>query len=293
MHKPLRGSLLNASHALARGLASGWIMNEGSGDRLFDSGGRRSHAALINMDPPTDWIGGLRGSALRVVGSSSQHIVAPPTGAFPFPAAHFTLETIALWDGTSAWMSLSGIDDAGSNQYGVYELMRRNDSGLVMLRVYNTTGGSVWGTTPATMVAGRWHHVVAAFDGQAQVYLDGRAGTKSAPLTGTRAAANGPLRIAAENDGGAPAFYWSGGIELFRLWDRALSAAEVAYLGCQPYAMFERARALWTFSGVAPPPPSGPTRFCDRTAQILFGDATDATGFRDASQRIDFTPNVS
>lgn len=293
MHKPPRGTLLDPSHALARGLAGGWLTNEAGGDRLFDCSGYQSHAALINMDPPTDWVGGLRGFALRFVGSSSQHLVAPPTGAFSFPVAHFTLETIALWDGTSTWMSLSGINDAGSNQYGVYELMRRNDSGLVMLRVYSTTGGSVWATTPASMVAGRWHHVVAVFDGRVQVYLDGHSGTKSAPLSGSRAVAGGPLRMAAEDDGGAPAFFWSGGIELFRVWDRALSAAEIAFLSREPYAMFQRRLPVWSFAGVPSPLLSGPTLFSDRTAQLLFADATERSGFCDESQRIDFTPNVS
>ncbi len=293
MHKPLRGTVLDPTHPLARGLVGAWVMNEGSGDRLFDCSGHQSDGALNNMDPLTDWVGGLRGLALRFVGSTSQHVVAPATGAFRFPLDDFTLEAIARWDGTSAWMALSGIDDAGSIPYGVYEFMRRNDNGVVMLRICNTTGASIDALTPASMVADRWHHVVGVFDGQGQLYLDGQPGTKSGALTGSRAVASGPLRIAAEDGYGAPAFYWCGDIGLFRIWDRALSAEEVGSLFREPYGMFDRVTPLWAFATVAPPPPYGPTLFRDRTSQILFADASQRTAFHDASPRTEFSGSVS
>jgi hypothetical protein len=53
--KPIRGLQLNKSHPLARGLVGCWLLNEGTGHKVFDlSGNSNTATTLANSAPP--WI---------------------------------------------------------------------------------------------------------------------------------------------------------------------------------------------------------------------------------------------
>lgn len=62
--KPPRGAVLNTTHPLARGLVGCWLMNEGTGRRIFDYSGNKNHGLMTNMDPATDWKAGPHGWAV-------------------------------------------------------------------------------------------------------------------------------------------------------------------------------------------------------------------------------------
>ncbi len=74
--------------------------------------------------------------------------------------------------------------------------------------------------------ANRWHHLAMTYDGQdLRVYLDGRqVATKH--VGQRRRPGSTPLRIGARQDGHAPS-YFNGLIDEVRIYDRALSGAEI------------------------------------------------------------------
>ena len=55
--KPYRGIQLNRQHPLARGLVGCWLVNEGTGDKVFDYSGNGNNGILTNMDE-ADWVSG-------------------------------------------------------------------------------------------------------------------------------------------------------------------------------------------------------------------------------------------
>jgi len=84
---------------------------------------------------------------------------------------------------------------------------------------------------PASSVPGQWYHLVGVRDsvkGQLQLYVDGKpAGTADACLG---EASTGSLVIGRGKYGGNPVDYWGGAIDQVHVYDRALSATEVAEL---------------------------------------------------------------
>lgn len=105
-----------------------------------------------------------------------------------------------------------------------YELMRNGN--VIRLIIWNTNLKSV--NTPSTIIVNRWYHVVATYDGANMIaYLDGNP---SSPL----ANAEGMPVTAADVHIGAlsptPADYFKGKIPLVRIYNRALSAAEIKIL---------------------------------------------------------------
>lgn len=63
--KPIRGTQLNKTHPLAKGMVGCWLMNEGTGDKIGDLSGNQRHGTLTNMDSATDWVAGKDGWALN------------------------------------------------------------------------------------------------------------------------------------------------------------------------------------------------------------------------------------
>lgn len=77
-HKPPRGVVLNKTHSLSRGLIGCWLFNEGSGTQLTDYSGSNNHGTLTSMDPSTDWVAGLKGTALDFDGSNDYVLMNDP-----------------------------------------------------------------------------------------------------------------------------------------------------------------------------------------------------------------------
>jgi len=94
-----------------------------------------------------------------------------------------------------------------------------------------TSNGFVSLTFPVSMVdAGAWHNLVGRYDGtNAQLFCNDRL-MATAPLTGNLIQNTEPTLIGAETDSGSIVRRFTGFIEEAALWNRALTAAELAYL---------------------------------------------------------------
>ncbi len=106
-------------------------------------------------------------------------------------------------------------------------------------------------TTPRRLSTGRWHHLVATWDGQSKrVWIDGALAGEW-PFTGPCQLGSHPLRLGAMGEDGEATRFLDGDLAMVCLHDRAMDADEVA----RRHA--ERARAMpprrhllacWTFA---------------------------------------------
>jgi len=202
------------------GLVAAWDFNEAEGTTLPDHSGNANHGALQNG---ITWSGGHSGNSLRFDGSDDYVLVpASPSLDLNTPAV-----TLSLW----TWMdyvpnTLPGafgpLYDSESDTYVLYE-----DKGIHELRFKVTTTVSAErpGIRSADLAAGEWIHLAGVYDGaKAMIYLNGEL-KDSHPLTGTVKA--GQIATIGKTGG----VYFKGRIDDIQIFNRALSADEIRFLG--------------------------------------------------------------
>ncbi|GAA1263053.1 hypothetical protein Psi02_58670 [Planotetraspora silvatica] len=202
-----------------------WALDEGSGvAEAAGSGGSYplnlgGHAAL--------GAAGHSGTALSLTNEDSY---AESQGAALDLQEGFTVSAWAKVDDLSH--SRTVLSQAGTYNSGVV-LGYDASSGKWALRLPTTddSGASVVASaSDAPVVPGRWTHLVGMYDAgdkTATLYVDGTA-APAASVTAFNARGN--LEIGRQWNGGAWAEPWSGAIDDVRVWDRAVSAAQVTRL---------------------------------------------------------------
>ena len=196
-----------------------WSLDDGSGSIAADSAGQGNTG---NVSGAT-WIPGRVGGALSFNGSNAALTRASVQGINTGNTPH----TIAAWVKVNAlpsgraWIALLGPEGAGSHHWLL------NNSGVTQLGAWN--GGQVSPTLPV----GVWKHLAITFDGsQLKGYIDGTlVGSQAASfnLTGTA------LTVAQSHVGEQ---YFNGEVDEFRVYNNALTAAEVSTLaGATPPAL--------------------------------------------------------
>jgi hypothetical protein len=212
---------------LALGLTSFWKLDEASGTRADVTGAN----PLTDNNTVTQAAGKLGNAAsfaaanseyLRVVHNSSQNW---STG--------FGL-SIWLWptnfSANRAWLVK---DSAGQRKFH----FEARTTAKPQFTLAHDLAGSAYGvvTPGGTLTASAWNHVVFSYDGsladvdRAKVWLNGAAQTLT--LTGTVPAAM-PLSTTALHMGSTntPHEFWDGRIDASGIWNRPLTASEVATL---------------------------------------------------------------
>jgi len=235
--KPTRGSLLNKSHPLARGLVGYWLLNEGSGNKVFDLSGNRKNLDFYNSPI---WSPGKFGSAILFDDGSSQFIGRSLVGTALPTAAPMTMICWFNSNDTTTNQVLMSIGDNGGNE-NMFALSARGDVDQTVRAVLRSTAQSwVYSASASTFSANTWHQAAAVFASSTSrtVYLDRVAGTPETtsciPL-GLDAIAIG------RGERATPFGYMSGLISYAMIWNRALSASEIDLLYREPFCMFDRA----------------------------------------------------
>lgn len=216
--KPRPGAKVDRGNPINRGLIGWWLFNEGAGSRLADIASQ-NHGVLTNMDPATAWVGSLHGGSLKFDGSNNYVDLGV---TFNFPEYTY-----------SSWVKTA---DASGNKYIFSE-------GTITGRLLGVLSGSpahwqLWSNVlEGTSVADDdlWTNVVVTYDGTtARLYADGveEDSNNITPGTGTGA------RIGSAGSG----FNWDGEIDDFRIYNRALTAAEVQQLYDSTYGGILRRR---------------------------------------------------
>lgn len=141
--------------------------------------------------------------------------------------ASFTLEAWVRFD------SISGVrvvfaKPVGTGTYDSYTVWL--NSGVLNAQACNVNGCDPQLTAPAAVAADTWHHVAYTFDGTAQqqvLYLDGGQVASSATTLATGYDTQS-LYLGRDTENGAPNYFLQGSIDEAAVYDRALTAAEIA-----------------------------------------------------------------
>jgi len=225
---------------LATGLLAYYKCESATGTTLPDSSGKNNNGTLAAAG--YTFATGKVGNALTLAKASSAYVTLPPA-----MFANVTDITIATWVNISSSQNWARIFDVGVNaklanntSTGTHymNLVPQNDvtPPNLAFAISNNGYGSEQKLTTAAPATGTWKHVaVVLASGQGSLYVDG------ALVTGPSAVALRPVDLGTIDYAylGKSQFtsdsYFDGQIDEFRVYDRALSAAEI--------------RALYQFTG--------------------------------------------
>jgi hypothetical protein len=191
-----------------------WPLDEGTGTVAHDQAG--GHDGTLVNGPL--WTDGHTGGAVRFDGVD-QFI---DTGAA-------ILDTTVGFS-AAAWVrldSLGGFATAVSQDGPSNSAFYLQYSGADNRLAFSFAG--IRALAPAAPQTGQWYHLVGVYDvrtGTLTLYVDGQpAGTAQSCISG---ASSGPTVIGRARFNGGSVDYWRGAIDQVHVYDRALSATEVA-----------------------------------------------------------------
>ncbi len=207
------GSNLTLS-PFVRGLVGYWKFDEGSGTSAADSSGNGNAGTLTNG--PT-WTSGKVGGALSFDGADDFVVMSGSPSLF-------NLQNLSI----DAWVYSSNF-----SQYGhIFEDGTVNSQYSFFFEgssiVFRTNAGSFHSSYVGVPANSAWHHMVATYDGSTKkIFLDGALvlsdAYSSALTTGGASQYIGVY-------GGGGGYFFNGKIDNVRVYNRALSTAEVTAL---------------------------------------------------------------
>ena len=206
------------------GLVGWWKFDEASGTSAADSSGNAITGTLVNT--PT-WVAGKINNALNFDKASYRHVTLASNAALAMASGSFTF---AAWINptafnTDAWHGIIGCSVAQGASYGIA------DSGGTSRRIKLTRVNSVdFATGTQAISTGAWQHVAVVMNRartSLTYYLNGVAETITYDATtfdtGKQSDTIGTRLAGTDN-------YFDGKIDDVRIYNRALSAADVAAL---------------------------------------------------------------
>lgn len=230
--KPYRGAQLNISHPLARGLVGCFLLNEGSGVKIGDSSGNRLSGTVTNAI----WQGGKSGNALKFDGSGDYVQVANNTLLNP---ASLTIVYSCFVSDTTSRMGIVKPYTAWSAPYYQYSTYFTSGSALQVAVAINGSFNSVMG---GTLLVNTWQQHALTWDGtNLRGYINDRQVCVKSDVSGTMNSYSTDLYLGRHPNN--TSYDFSGQIEYCYIYNRALSAREIAWLYRTPFAMFERPAA--------------------------------------------------
>jgi len=216
--------------------------DETSGTTAADSSGSGRNASLVNG--PT-WVGGRLNNAVDLNGGS-QHVSLP--AGIVNGLNDFSIATWVRLDSTGSWRRLF---DFGSNITTNMFLTPNNGSTIRFAITTSGAGGEQQINGTSALSTGMWHHVaVTKSGGTGRLYVDGvqvgqNTGMSLSPASLGSTTNNWIGRSQYSGDA-----YLDGQVDDFRIYNRALSAAEVQ-------GLFNVGGGTPTPTPTQTPPPSG------------------------------------
>jgi len=204
---------------ITTGLRGYWKLNETSGTTAADSSGYGSSGTAPAGTAWTTACGSTRVFNFNGTG----HYITIPNAANLQPS---TALTIAGWIKGDAWGAGTDVDvilRKGENNPNNYQLAISD--GRVELLLDGNDGAGYRGNT--VLSTGVWYHVAATWDGSTvRIYVNGVLNNTPAARTGTIGVDTRPAYIG----GRSGTDYFDGMIYDVRLYNRALSQADITYL---------------------------------------------------------------
>ena len=201
-----------------------WPLSEGSGAVTADASGNGFTGALLGGP---SWIAGRIGTGLSLDGFDDYVGIphAPALDAYPL--------TVAAWLRTSATGLHGVVNKYLPGSFNGYQIFV--SGGSLCAWYFRDAVNYVWDNTSCTLAApgyndGRWHHVALVVDAAGgRLYVDG-AQKSARAWTGTAGAASTTAELALGRYPSISTPYLPGALDEVRVYNRALSAAEVGGL---------------------------------------------------------------
>ncbi len=213
------------------GLVGYWTFDEGVGNSASDHSGNGNNGTLTAGTTLPTWVPGRHDKALNFDGNGG-YVSTPSSAPLNLNASMSAGAWVKLSDVTNYRMIISKESTAGPPW--PYRLYVAQTSGQV---VYDFTVSSVQKNVTTTLAINdnKWHYVLAVRDDSAKtmtIYIDGAVRTSGSytgtPDTGAQNARIGISPYTGQGAGGSYPFL--GSIDDVRIYNRALSAAEVSNL---------------------------------------------------------------
>jgi len=204
---------------LSGGLVGWWTFDgRNIGNIAADSSGQRNDGKITNMSTTTAATPGKIGQGLTFNGGSNYVNVGGNSSVLNL-TGNFSMSVWFRTATTNTLMLVNKTSGPASNGYEIY-----TQNGNIYSRINSNNGTQ--NVSPLTYNDNKWHHATITFDGTTHaLYIDGIqviSHSDSAPVSNTSA----PLEIGAR----VGALNFSGTLDDVRIYNRALSAAEVKQL---------------------------------------------------------------
>ena len=240
--KPIRGKFLpkpdgSPEGCLIASLIGCWLMNEGSGDRIFDLSGNGNIGTFGSGAARPVWQGGKFGSSVYYDGGDN--VSCPNLGTLSLP---ITIVASIKRSATGVWHPIFVTHEVDNCYYGAALIIQSSDK--VWLQYGDGDGNTQFDRNTrhgvSSLAANQWYTIAGVIRGQndMDIYLDGIDDGGSYSGAGTTM----------DTSSGVPAFgrwpalstdqYLTGNIEYVYLFNRALSASEISLLYREPFCMF-------------------------------------------------------
>ena len=248
MLKPVLGSQIQLGHPLANGLVGCWLMNEGSGNKVYDLSGNGNTGSLI---ADTHFVGGKFGPALDFDGAGDC-VNCGNKASLNITNKNFTIMAWAkLYGEGNTLPVLAGKLSYGSvGEWGLYYSDITND---FRFQMRDASGVVVVDTLSVSL--NQWYYVVGVYNGSSiGIYLDGLLiKSINAPTIFEDSGNNFFIGKRSNNND----YYWNGQIDHAMIYNRALSAQEIQQLYMSPFCMFgQEPIELWSAAMGGVPAPS-------------------------------------
>jgi hypothetical protein len=241
--KPILGEQIDWSHPLARGLVGFWLMNENSGSWVNDLSGNGNHGTITTMT----WRGNAEGATLDT--DTVGYVEVPHSSVLNVPSnqnATWVIRFKAATTATSRGLFGKWLSSATKRSWGI-NVRSDND-----LSLYISSDGSAieeqsW--TNSNLTDDQWYTAAVVYHAPtADLYLNGQyVQTVTHTVQTTCYAGIGQVFIGK----GATTSY-DGEISWVNLYNRALSATEIARLYYDSFCMMVQERPELYVAAEAP-----------------------------------------
>jgi len=230
--KPPKGIILNRNHLFAHGLVGCWLMNEGGGGKIFDLSGNGKTGTFVG---DTHFVPGKFGYCLYFDGTGDY--VLTTANLYSMLGTNASKLSVNLWFrcSVSPYDRLICCRSAAGNNNG-FEIYLHDDSSYILAAIDTTTGYHS-GYVTVKALDDTWRMLTLTWDGtDAYIYMNGIYNTTFA--SGGTISEDATLLFGVDYSLN-PARYYTGKLDNIMIFNRALSASEIALLNREPFCMFE------------------------------------------------------
>lgn len=220
-------------HELWRGCVLYLPLWEGSGTTAMDLSGNSNHGTLTGMDPPTDWVILPEGRSLEFAGDPN-YVNVPDAPCFDITT---NLSVFFLGRASGYANGIFGKYTTDKREWGLAYVPP--DTGKIRAQFGDPADGSYegsWITSTGHLTSTVSKHCGFTFDnGTVVIYVNGVAvpsGLSDGVIPATLYNGDEPVTI-----GKFQTIWDIGCVSIACIWNRTLSAGEVAELGADPFCM--------------------------------------------------------